>query len=133
ASSGRVAWLSSAYAVMVVVALLFSLTALVRLRIRRAKPEPGSIRPPVDSANTLPSWGLNGVAGLLAVTGLAILATGDAGAGAGASAFVVLASVLALAARRLKDRPPDEELEAVHLLASIPVSRGAGAARAGHI
>ena len=122
ASSGRVPWLSSAYAVIVAVALLFSLVALVRLRNRRAKPEPGSIRPPVDSANTLPSWGLTSVAGLLAVTGLAMLLTGDSGAIAGASAFVVLASALALTARKLKEKPPDEELETVHLLPSIPVS-----------
>ena len=73
ASTGRVPWLSSAYAVLVVVVLLFSLVALVRLRVRRARPEPGGIRPPVDSANALPSWGLITVAALIGLTGLAIV------------------------------------------------------------
>src|SRR4029078_6035559 len=49
ASSGRVPWLSSAYAVLVAVVLLFSLSGLVRLRIRRARPEPGGPPPPGDA------------------------------------------------------------------------------------
>ena len=59
---------------------------------------------------------------VVALTGLAMLTTGDAGAVTGASSFVVLATVLALIARRLKTEPADEELETVHLLPSIPVS-----------
>jgi len=122
ASSGRVPWLSSAYAVLVAVVLLFSLSGLVRLRIRRARPEPGGIRPPVDPENALPSWGLISVATLVGLTGLAMLTAGDAGALTGAASFVVLATVLALTARKLKTGPTDEELETVHLLPSIHVS-----------
>ncbi len=121
ASSGRASWLAGAYAVMVALALVFSLGSLVRLRQRRVRLEAGGVRPKLDAGGDLPSWGLIAVGALVAVAAIALLETGDAGAWAGAGAFVVLAVVLSAAARRAKAAPP-EELETIHLLPTIDLS-----------
>ncbi len=120
-SSGRVAWISSAYSVLFAIALAFSIASLVRLRVKRARVEPGAIRPRADATHSVPSWGLMTIGALVAVSAAAMLTIGEAGAWTGLSSFIALGLVLSTAARRLESAPPDD-LETIQLLPSIDLS-----------
>ncbi len=122
ASSGRVPWLASAYAVLLAATLTFSLMALVRLRSKRTRAEASQVRALVETGSAVPSWGLVAIALLIGLTGVAMIVTRDVGAWAGAGAFLVLALVFSAAGRRAEVSPDDEALDAIHLLPAIQVS-----------
>ena len=120
-SSGRVPWIASAYSVLFAIALAFSIASLVRLRVKRAKVEPGAIRPRADATHSVPSWGLMAIGTLVAISAAAMLTIGEAGAWTGLSSFIALGLVLSTAARRLEAAPPDD-LETIQLLPPIDLS-----------
>ncbi len=130
--SGRVAWLSSAYAVAVAMTLLLKIAALVRLRRAGAGPSP--FRTPLTlriRGRELPI-GLLGPGLVAAVAGFSMLMTGNGPAIAAVSMTVALALFFTIGQRASNAREI-EAVDTVELLTPSDLSLGHVDARPGNV
>jgi magnesium transporter len=130
ASSGRVAWLATAYGVAVAWTILIGLVALRRLRATRAKAASESA-PTAETAVRTPTAVHYVVGGALGLGVLAMLVTGSAGAWA-VTAMIWAGGFLAASRHRDLAAEPDD-LESFQVLQAANLAVGHVEARPGNI
>ena len=134
ASAGQLTWIARAYAVTLACAAVLKIVALVRLRTRR--PEPRAFRVAFNPRFAGREWpvGLAGLAMLVGVPAVVLIAT-DPPALAGGALLVIIASALSVSERitRASAREPGGGATAIELLATPTIGAAHVEARPGNL
>jgi magnesium transporter len=135
ASGGRLAWIARAYSIAVAVGVLLKIASLIRLRAIRA--EPRAFRVWLNPRVRGREWpvGLIGIAVLVGVPALLLVATGDLPALGGGALLVVVMAALTVSHRMARAADADVHVSAadIALLATPAIGADQVETRPGNV